>query len=138
METPIIVLITGCSSGIGRELLTLFNRDPYRIVATALPESLNAFDGDPIAESDRIWIRGLDILDYGKVTRIVRETEERWGPIDILINNAGISYRSVVEDMTIEDEQRQMQVNYLGPMHLIRECLPAMRKRRSGRIVNVS
>jgi len=138
MDTPTTVLITGCSSGIGRALLPLFNRAPYRIVATALPDSINAFEGDPIAESERIWIRQLDIVDYDKVTKIVRETEERWGPIDILINNAGISYRSVVEDMTIEDEQRQMQVNYLGPMHLTRECLPAMRKRRSGRIINVS
>ena len=138
MDTPIIVLITGCSSGIGRELLALFDRVPFRVVATVLPESADALNADPIQNSDRIWFRQLDVVDYEKASRIVRETEDRWGPIDILINNAGISYRSVVEDMTIEDEQRQLQVNYLGPMHLIRECLPAMRQRRSGRIINIS
>ena len=138
METSINVLATGCSSGIGRALLSLFDRDPYRIVATVLPSSIDLLEDDPILQSERVWIRKLDIVDYEKTSRIVRETEERWGPIDILINNAGISYRSVVEDMTIEDEQRQLQVNYLGPMHLIRECLPSMRTRRSGRIINVS
>ncbi len=63
---------------------------------------------------------------------------KRGAPSDILINNAGVSYRSVVEDMSVEDEQTQLQINYLGAMHLIRECLPAMRERRSGRIINVS
>lgn len=138
MGNSTIVMITGCSSGIGRELLNFFNRLPYKIVATTLPESYEALKNDPIASSDRIWIRRLNVIDYEKASQIVRETEESWGPIDILINNAGISYRSVVEDMTIEDEQLQLQVNYLGPMHLIRECLPAMRKRRSGRIINIS
>lgn len=138
MDNNTIVLITGCSSGIGRELLYLFNREPYKIVATTLPESADAFKGDPIEKSGRIWIRRLNIIDYSKTSQIVRETLEEWGPIDILINNAGISYRSVVEDMTIEDEQTQIQVNYLGPLHLIRECLPSMRKRRSGRIINIS
>ncbi len=138
MEKKTIVLITGCSSGIGRELLSHFDRAPYQVVATTLPNSLSAFEGDPVAKSDRIWIRQLDVADYEKASRIVRETAEKWGDIDILINNAGISYRSVVEDMTVQNEHRQMEVNYLGPMHLIRECLPAMRERRSGRIINVS
>ncbi len=138
MEKSQIVLITGCSSGIGRELLTIFNRSPFKIVATTLPESFSELKRDPIAGSERIWIRRLDVVDYQKASQIVAETTEKWGPVDILINNAGISYRSVVEDMTVEDEQTQMQINYLGPMHLIRECIPAMRERRSGRIINIS
>jgi len=131
-------MITGCSSGIGKELLALFNRAPFKLVATTLPESYEALKSEPIADSERVWIRRLNVVDYEKASQIVRETESSWGAIDILINNAGISYRSVVEDMTIEDEQLQLQVNYLGPMHLIRECIPAMRERRSGRIINIS
>ncbi len=138
MEKSQIVLITGCSSGIGRELLTIFNRSPFKIVATTLPHSFAALKRDPIAGSERIWVRRLDVVDYQKASQIVAETTEKWGPVDILINNAGISYRSVVEDMTVDDEQTQMQINYLGPMHLIRECIPAMRERRSGRIINIS
>ncbi len=138
LDSPIITLITGCSSGIGFELLKLFNKEPYRIVATALPESAEKLANDPVAQSDRIWIRKLDVSDFEKATTIVEETNSKWGPIDLLINNAGISYRSVIEDMTPEDEQKQIAVNYLGPMHLIRQCLPDMRRRKNGRIINVS
>lgn len=92
----------------------------------------------PVARSPRVQIEALDIADYAATTELVDRIEASIGPIDILVNNAGISYRSTVEDMTPEDEQRQLQVNYLGPMHLIRACLPSMRKRLSGRIVNIS
>ncbi|EDY81406.1 NAD dependent epimerase/dehydratase family [Verrucomicrobiia bacterium DG1235] len=132
------VLVTGCSSGIGYELIQLFDRDGYRIVATALPNSVEELRQKPVAQSPRVTVVPLDVSDYGAITRLVRQVAETVGPIDILINNAGISYRSTVEDMTIDDEQRQMQVNYLGPMHLIRECLPHMRRKRSGRIINIS
>ncbi len=137
-NTPITVLITGCSSGIGYELIQLFDRDPYRIVATALPGSIEELSSQPIAQSPRLTIEALDVADYEAASQLVRKVENEIGPIDILVNNAGISYRSTVEDMTIEDEQRQIQVNYLGAMHLIRECLPGMRRRRQGRIINIS
>lgn len=138
MTSPETVLITGCSSGIGYELLRLMAAGPYRIVATALPSSLGALLADPIASSPRVSVKPLDVTDLGAASALVREIEAEIGPVDILVNNAGISYRSVVEDMTPEDEQRQMAVNYLGPMHLIRECLPNMRERRRGRIINIS
>ena len=133
-----IALLTGCSSGIGRELLGLLDTGEYRVVGTALPASIDSIRGEPIASSENIRFRELDVMDFQQSTRLVEETQSDWGPIDILINNAGISYRSTVEDMSPADEQRQIQTNYLGAMHLIRECLPAMRKQRSGRIVNVS
>ncbi len=138
MEQPLTILITGCSSGIGYELLKLFNHHPYRVVATALPESVESLKADPVSQSERIWVRQLDVADFEAASAIVQDTKETWGPIDVLINNAGISYRSVIEDMTPEDEQRQIAVNYLGAMHLIRECLPEMRRRKTGRIINVS
>ncbi|MBC2605589.1 SDR family oxidoreductase [Pelagicoccus albus] len=135
---PQIVLITGCSSGIGFELIQLFDRDPYCVIATALPHSAQELREQTIAKSSRIQVEELDVADYEAASELVKKVETQFGPVDILINNAGISYRATVEDMSQEDEQRQMQVNYLGPMHLIRECLPQMRRRRVGRIVNVS
>lgn len=138
MASTRTVLITGCSSGIGYELLKLFDRPGYQIIATALPTSCDQLASDPITDSSRIHLRPLDIQDHAAATKLVRKTEASIGPIDILINNAGISYRSVVEDMSLEDELTQMTVNYLGPMHLIRECLPEMRKRKQGRIINIS
>ncbi|WP_309019693.1 SDR family oxidoreductase [Pelagicoccus sp. SDUM812003] len=137
-ERTKVTLITGCSSGIGYELMRLFDRPGYHVVATALPSSYKALIDDPATRSERISVRALDIADYKSASTLVDEIHDSIGPIDLLINNAGISYRSTVEDMTIDDEQRQMQVNYLGPMHLIRCCLPSMRQRRSGHIINVS
>ncbi|MCH6256377.1 SDR family oxidoreductase [Puniceicoccaceae bacterium K14] len=133
-----VVFITGCSSGIGYELLKLFNTAQYNVVGTALPKSSDALSADPIAQADNIQIESLDVKDFQAASTLITKTEQRFGKIDILINNAGISYRSVVEDMTPEDEQNQLAVNYLGAMHLIRCVLPTMRKRRSGRIINIS
>ena len=130
--------MSGCNSGIGRELLAIFNRSPFKIVATYLPKPFAELKRDPIADSERLWIRRLDLVDYPNASLIVAETTEKWGAEDILINNAGISYRSVVEDMTVNDEQTQMQINYIGPMHLIRGWIPAMQERRSGQIINIS
>ena len=138
MDTLKTVLITGCSSGIGYELMKLFDREPYRIAATALPDSIDQLRNDQATSSARIRLFELDVCDYARSIEIVNAISEQWGPVDILINNAGISYRSTIEDMTAEDEQHQMQVNYLGPMHLVRQCLPGMRERRSGRIINIS
>ncbi len=138
MATPQIVFITGCSSGIGFELLKLFDCEGYQVAGTALPSSYEGLMADPVTQSHRISVYPLDVADYAQASKLIAEVESTLGPIDILVNNAGISYRSVVEDMTEADEQRQMQVNYLGPMHLIRLVLPRMRQRRQGRIINIS
>lgn len=131
-------LITGCSSGIGYELMQLFDTDDFRVVGTALPSSMADLLADPACQSPRVTILPLDVCDYAAGSKLVKEVSDSIGPIDLLINNAGISFRSVVEDMSEADEQKQMQVNYLGPMHLIRACLPQMRQRRSGHIINLS
>jgi short-subunit dehydrogenase len=69
---------------------------------------------------------------------LIQKIDQDEGGVDILINNAGISYRSVVEHMTEEDEWLQFKTNLFGPAHLIRLVLPGMRARRQGRIINVS
>lgn len=135
---PPIVLVTGCSSGIGKSLMEILAVSGYTVVATALPSSFEQLAANPVAAQPNVHPRPLDIADFDAATALVQEIAANVGPISILVNNAGISYRSTVEDMTPADELRQITVNYLGPMHLIRACLPAMRERRAGRIVNIS
>jgi short-subunit dehydrogenase len=89
-------------------------------------------------ESDCFLVRKLDITDASARVALIQEIEEMWGGVDILINNAGISFRSVVEHMTDEDEQLQMATNFVAPIALIRLVLPGMRRKRAGRIINVS
>ncbi len=135
-----VILVTGCSSGIGLALTRLLceRLDDYRVVATARASSLPKIDEAGISPSEDLRLRPLDVTSDAERTALITEIERDWGGVDILINNAGISYRSVVEHLTEQDERLQFNVNYFGATHLIRLCLPSMRKKRAGRIINVS
>ncbi len=80
----------------------------------------------------------MDVTRPSEREAVVEEANQRVGPIDILINNAGVSYRSVVEHVSEQERLAQMNINFRSPMELIRLLLPRMRKRRSGRIINIS
>ena len=89
-------------------------------------------------ESPRFKICALDVSQEEERIALVRKIQDDWGPIQVLINNAGISYRSTVEHMTEADEYKQMSTNYLGPAGLIRAVLPGMREFGRGKIINIS
>lgn len=133
-----VVLVTGCSSGIGLALARmLFERSEYRVVVTAREKSLSRLK-DKFTESERFIVRPLDVTQEAQRKKLLGEVCELWGGVNILVNNAGISYRAVVEHMTEQDEYKQMSTNYLGPVGLIRDVLPSMRKMGRGKIINVS
>jgi short-subunit dehydrogenase len=132
------ILVTGASTGLGLAIARrLLSRTPHRLILTARDSSLPRFAAAGIAESDRVMLRPLDVTRQ-KQRRAVVADAERWGGVDILINNAGVAYRAVLEHVTERELLSQMQVNFLGPMELARDVLPGMRARRYGRIVNVS
>jgi short-subunit dehydrogenase len=134
-----VVLVTGCSSGVGFRLAQLLaERCEYRVIVTARQKSLPKLFEAGFKESHRFWIRPLDVTDEEERCRLIDEITRRWGGVNVLINNAGISYRSVVEHMSEEEELHQLSTNYLGPMALIRLVLPYMRKLGRGKIINVS
>lgn len=133
-----VVLVTGCSSGIGLAIAkTLHACDEYRVVVTAREKSIEKVR-ELFMDTDRFIIRSLDVTSDEDRIRLYAEVQRHWGGVDILINNAGISYRSVVEHMTEKDEALQMATNYFGPMGLIRLCLPHMRDTGRGKIINIS
>lgn len=133
-----VMLVTGCGSGIGLALADLlYLKKEYRVVITARHHSLE-FLKQRFVESDRFWALSLDVTDPENRIEVIHEIEARWGSVNVLINNAGVSYRAVMEHMTEADEQRQMATNYLGPVGLIRLVLPKMREVGRGKIINVS
>lgn len=133
-----VVLVTGCSSGIGFALAELLHREPrYRVVATARAGSLKRLK-ERFQETERFWIRTLDVANEAEREAVIREISEAWGGVNVLINNAGVSYRAVVEHMNGSEEQHQFDVNYFGPVALIRAVLPQMRALGRGKIINVS
>lgn len=134
-----VVLITGASTGLGLALARLLLAETrYRLILTARRSSLARFAAAGIVESDRVWLRPMDVTDDAERRAVVAEADDRWGGVDILVNNAGLAYRSVLEHVDEEERIAQVHVNFRGPIGLAALVLPGMRARRHGRILNVS
>jgi len=134
-----VVLVTGASVGLGLALARLLLEDESRhLVLTARADSLPRFAELGIREGRRVWLRALDITSAAQRWSVVQEIETELGGVDTLINNAGITYRTVAEYATAAELSHQMVVNYEGPMALAALVLPSMRKRRRGRIIQIS
>jgi short-subunit dehydrogenase len=133
-----VVLVTGASSGLGLALARRLRETDFRLILTARESSLCRFEREGFRSGPSMWIRPLDVRHEEQRASIVREANERWGGIDVLINNAGVTFRCVVEHFTPECREEQMAVNFSAPMALTRLVLPRMRQKRSGRIINIS
>ena len=134
-----VVLLTGASIGLGLAITRrLFDDESLHLVLTARGESLGRFAELGIRASERVWLRPLDITSEAQRRAVVDEVEAELGGVDTLINNAGITYRTVAEYATAAELSRQMIVNYEGPMALAALVLPSMRRRRSGHIIQIS
>ncbi len=133
-----VVLVTGASSGIGAALVRLLAATrQYQVVATTRQASFATLV-ELFRTMPQVACYSLDVDRFDTHTEVIKEVHQRFGRIDVLVNNAAISYRAVVEDMSPEEEYQQFAVNYFGPMNLIRAVLPLMRAQRSGKIINVS
>jgi NAD(P)-dependent dehydrogenase (short-subunit alcohol dehydrogenase family) len=132
------VLVTGASTGLGLALARRLLDTDHRLILTARASSLARFAEAGIIEGTRVHVRALDVTSAAERHRLIEEADDRWGGVDVLVNNAGVMYRAVLEHVSDDERVAQMDVNYLAPMDLIRLVLPRMRARRAGRIINVS
>jgi hypothetical protein len=133
-----VVIVTGASSGIGRETALAFAREGARVVLAARAESKLR----DLAEShpewrDRFLVVPADVTKDEDVQQLVATTIARFGRIDILVNNAGVGMRATFENMPLTDVRSLMEVNLYGPIRCIQAVLPHMRQQRAGQIVNV-
>ena len=129
-------LITGCSTGFGRELAKAVLDRGYRAVVTARrPETVH--DLVTGREGQAIALR-LDVTDAAQVEEAVQRSEEAFGSIDVLVNNAGIGYFGAVEESDEDEVRRMFEINFWGLSRMTRAVLPGMRRRRSGHILNIS
>jgi len=132
------VLVTGASTGLGLALaLRLLDTD-HRLILTARAGSLHRFAEAGIIEGERVHVRALNVIEPAQRHAVIEEINDTWGGVDVLVNNAGVMYRAVLEHVSDAERIAQMDVNYLAPMDLIRLVLPRMREKRAGRILNVS
>jgi NAD(P)-dependent dehydrogenase (short-subunit alcohol dehydrogenase family) len=129
-------LVTGCSTGLGRALAEAVIAAGHNAVVTARDAARVA----DLAESDtsRVLALSLDVTDPGQITDAVRQAEEKFGGIDVLVNNAGYGYRAAVEEGDDSDIRQLFETQFFGAVALIKAVLPGMRARRTGAIVNIS
>ncbi|WP_311173179.1 SDR family oxidoreductase [Halobellus ordinarius] len=130
---PKTVLITGCSSGIGRATALAFLEEDWCVYATAR----NPADIETLGERG-CRIATLDVTDGDDVERVVDRIVDEEGHISCLVNNAGFGQMGPLEDVPTAKVHRQFDVNVYGPHRLIRAVLPHMREQGDGTIVNVS
>lgn len=127
------ILITGCSTGIGRATALEAARRGHRVWATAR-DTADLRD----LESSGIRTAPLDVTDPASIREAVRAALGEGGAIDALVNNAGYAQYGAAEDVSREEWRRQFDVNFFGAIECARAVLPAMRDARRGTIVNVS
>lgn len=131
-----VVLITGGSRGLGLVLARQLAEEGARVVVCARNEE----DLSKVArdfEMNDIFTVTCDITDKSQVKTMMEHIRSEVGEVDMLINNAGIVQVGPMETMTEEDYEAAMRIHFWGPYNLINEVLPTMKKRKSGRIVNI-
>jgi NAD(P)-dependent dehydrogenase (short-subunit alcohol dehydrogenase family) len=130
-ENQRVVLVTGASSGIGLACATHLAGPGFRVYGT----SRRAAAGGAVL--GKVTMLTADVTDDRSVEQAVTTVIDREGRLDIVVNNAGMGIAGPVEDTSIEQAKAQLEVNFFGAFRVCRAVLPAMRRQRSGYIVNI-
>jgi short-subunit dehydrogenase len=134
-----VILVTGASSGIGEAVARLFAREGYRVSLgarrlerlQALAHEIESAGGQSIAVQS-------DLARFEDIQRLISETLDQFGQIDVLLNNAGFGRIKWLEDLDpMEDIQAQLQINLISTILIAREVLPHMIQRKTGHIINM-
>ncbi|SFN22179.1 NADP-dependent 3-hydroxy acid dehydrogenase YdfG [Candidatus Pantoea varia] len=128
-------LISGCSTGFGRELAQQTIARGFKVIVTARNTSSIA---DLVEGHDNAMAVALDVTQQASIDQAVNAALERFGTIDVLVNNAGYGYQSSVEEGVESEIRAQFDANVFGLFALTRAVLPAMRKARSGHVINIT
>jgi len=134
-----IALITGGTDGLGRAAAVLLAEHGYRVFAAGRNvERISALQQSARERKLPLTAMELDVCDDASVDRAVAEIEKSAGTVDVLVNNAGIAIAAVMEEITLADLRRQFETNYFGLVRMSQRVLPGMRRKLSGRIINMS
>ncbi|WP_030045432.1 oxidoreductase, partial [Streptomyces resistomycificus] len=126
-----VALVTGASSGIGRETA-------LALVAAGLDVVGTGRDTSRVTPLGGVTFLDLDVVSETSVTAVVQEVSERFGRIDVLVNNAGVGSMGAAEETSLARAQGMFDTNVFGVMRMVNEVLPHMRAQRRGRIINIS
>lgn len=136
IEMRKVWLVTGCSSGIGQGIAKAVLKHGDLVVVTARNEEKVKYFEEEYPET--ALAVSLDVTKNESIEAAVAAALEKFGRIDVLVNNAGYGYRAAVEEGDPEEVNALFATNFFGPIELIKAVLPGMRKQKSGMIMNVS
>jgi short-subunit dehydrogenase len=129
-----VVIITGASRGFGELIAKKFQKENYQVIAT-----MRNIDSSPsLKKLDNVDIKRLDVTVKSEIKSVIDYTIEKYGRIDILINNAGYGAFGFLEEASDEEIKNQFDVNFFGLIDCIRGVVPQMRKQKNGKIINIS
>ena len=135
MQSTQVWLITGAGRGLGVDIAKAALAAGHAVVATARQaESIHR----ALGEHDQLLPVALDVTDASAAEDAVRATVERFGRLDVLVNNAGSFQAGFFEEMTPEDFRAQIETTFFGPVNVIRAALPQLRSQRSGLVMTIS
>src|SRR5438045_4796372 len=126
-----IALVTGVSSGIGREIAQLLAERGARVCGTARnPKSASSIRG--------VELVSMDVTEDASVSAAVQSVEQKAGPIGLLVNNAGYAVMGALEETSVAEARQQLETNRFGMLRVTNEILPGMRQHALGRTVKHS
>jgi NAD(P)-dependent dehydrogenase (short-subunit alcohol dehydrogenase family) len=131
-----IWIVTGSSRGLGRAIVEGVLERGDIVVATARKTS----DLQDLVDKygDRVKAASLDVTKPEQAQRVVKETVQQFGRIDVLVNNAGYGFMGAFEEMTSEQFANQIDTNFWGTVHVCRAAIPVLRAQRAGHIMNIT
>jgi NAD(P)-dependent dehydrogenase (short-subunit alcohol dehydrogenase family) len=130
-----VLLITGAGRGMGTDIVKQSLAAGYRVVATGRnPDKVT----EAIGASEDLLVVKLDVTEPSDAEAAVKAAVERFGSIDVLVNNAGNFYAGFFEEISPENFRAQIETNLFGPINVTRAVLPVMRRQRSGLVVTIS
>lgn len=133
---PAVFLVSGASRGLGRSIVEAALNAGHRVVAGV--RSTAALSDLAAQEPDHLAVVELDVTDDDQVCAAVATAVERFGRLDVLVNNAGYANMAAIEDFDFDDFRAQLDANFLGVVRLTQAALPVMRTQRAGHIVQIS
>lgn len=136
MKNTRTFFITGVSSGFGRAIASAALQAGHRVVGTVRTEQAAA-DFEAQVQGDS-HVKLLDVTQFDTVAPLAAAVEAEFGPVDVVINNAGYGHEGILEESPLDEMRRQFDVNVFGAVAVIKAFLPFMRQRRRGHIVNIT
>ena len=129
-----VIIITGASSGLGQVITKKLSQKNYNLIVCARRFlTLN----QNFKKIKNIFCYKVDVTDEKQIKKFIKSVIKKFGRVDILINNAGVAFNSKFENIKTNDLDLLFKTNLYAPFFFIRECLPIMKKKNYGRIINI-